>query len=42
MDMNAIPKKKRKWWTHEGESADAGHSGGPTRSSDKASVMEME
>jgi hypothetical protein len=28
MDMNAtIPKEKRKWWTHKGESADAGHCG---------------
>ena len=28
--------------THEGESTDAGHRGGPTRTSDEVSVMGME
>jgi hypothetical protein len=41
IDMNArIPKEKLKWWTHKGESADIGHSGGRARSSDEVSVME--
>ena len=35
-------REKLKWWTHESESTDAGHSGGPTRSSVEVSVMEME
>ena len=35
-------REKLKWWTHEGESTDAGHRGGPTRSSVEVSVMEME
>ena len=35
-------REKRKWWTHEGESTDAGHGGGTTRSSDEVCVMQME
>jgi len=35
-------REKPKWWTHEGESTDAKHGGGPTRSSVEVSVMEME
>jgi len=35
-------REKLKWKTHEGESTDAGHRGGPTRSSIEVSVMEME
>ena len=35
-------REKPKWRTHEGESTDAGHRGGPTRSSVEVSVMEME
>jgi hypothetical protein len=33
---------KRKWRSHERESTDAEHSGGPTRSSVEISVIEME
>ena len=35
-------REKLKWRPHKSESTDAGHSGGPTRSSDKGSVMELE
>jgi len=35
-------REKPKWRTHEGESTDAGHRGGPTRSSVEVSVMGME
>ena len=35
-------REKLKWRTHEGESTDAGHRGGPTRSSEEVSVMGME
>ncbi len=35
-------REKLKWRTHEGESTDAGHRGGITRSSDEISVMEVE
>ena len=35
-------REKPKWRTHEGESTDAGHRGGPTHSSVEVSVMEME
>jgi hypothetical protein len=35
-------REKLKWRTHEGESTEAGHRGGPTRSSVEVSVMEME
>ena len=35
-------REKLKWRTHKGESTDAGHRGGPTRSSVEVSVMEME
>ena len=35
-------REKLKWRTHEGESTDAEHRGGPTRSSVEVSVMEME
>jgi len=35
-------REKSKWRTHEGESTDAGHRGGPTRSSVEISVMEIE
>jgi len=35
-------REKFKWKTHKNESTDAEHSGGPTRSSDEVSVMEME
>ena len=35
-------REKRKWWSHERESTDAEHSGGPTRSSVEISVIEME
>ena len=35
-------REKPKWRTHEGESADEEHGGGPTRSSVEISVMEME
>ena len=35
-------REKFKWRTHEGESTDAGHRGGPTYSSVEVSVMEME
>ncbi len=35
-------REKPKWRTHKGESTDARHRGGPTRSSDEVSVMEME
>ena len=35
-------REKRKWRSHERESTDAEHSGGPTRSSVEISVIEME
>ncbi len=35
-------REKFKWKTHKNESTDAEHSGGPTRSSDEVSVMEVE
>ena len=35
-------REKLKWWTHEGESTNAKHGGGPTRISVEVSVMEME
>ena len=35
-------REKLKWRTHEGESTEAGHGGGITRSSDEVSVIEME
>ena len=35
-------REKPKWRPHEGESTDAEHRGGPTRSSVEISVMEME
>jgi hypothetical protein len=35
-------REKLKWRTHEGESTDAGHRGGPTRISVEVSVMGME
>jgi hypothetical protein len=35
-------REKLKWRTHESESTDAEHGGGPTRSSVEVSVMEME
>ena len=35
-------REKLKWRTHESESTDAEHRGGPTRISDEVSVMEME
>jgi len=35
-------REKLKWRSHESESTDAEHGGGPTRSSDEVSVMEME
>ena len=35
-------REKLKWKTHEGESTDAGHRGGPTRSSVEVSVIGME
>ncbi len=35
-------REKLKWRTHESESTDAEHGGGPTRISVEISVMEME
>ena len=35
-------REKPKWRPHKGESTDAGHRGGATRSSVEVSVMEME
>ena len=35
-------REKLKWRTHESESTDAGHRGGPTRISVEVSVMGME
>jgi len=35
-------REKPKWRTHEGESTEAGHRGGPTRSSVEVSVMGRE
>ena len=35
-------REKSKWRPHEGESTDAKHRGGPTRSSVEISVMEAE
>ena len=35
-------REKPKWRPHKGESTDAGHRDGATRSSDEVSVMEME
>jgi len=35
-------REKFKWRTHKGESTDAGHRGGTTRSSDEVPVMGME
>jgi hypothetical protein len=35
-------REKFKWRTHENESTDAGHRGGPTRSSEEVPVMGME
>jgi len=35
-------REKFKWRPHKNESTDAEHSGGPPRSSDEVSVMEME
>ena len=35
-------REKPKWKPHEGESTDAEHGGGATRSSDEVSVMGME
>ena len=35
-------REKFKWRTHKNESTDAGHRGGPTRSSVEISVMRME
>jgi hypothetical protein len=37
-----MQKEKSKWRTHEDESTEAGHRDGPERSSDEASVMEVE
>lgn len=37
-----MSREKLKWRTHKGESTDAGHGGGATRSSDEGSVMELE
>ncbi len=37
-----MTREKPKWRTHEGESTDAEHRGGPTRSSVEVSVMGME
>ena len=35
-------REKLKWRSHKGESADAGHRGGATRSSGEVFVIEME
>jgi len=35
-------REKLKWLTHEGESTNAKHGGGPTRFSAEVSVMESE
>jgi hypothetical protein len=35
-------REKFKWRSHKNESTDAEHSGGPPRSGDEVSVMEME
>jgi len=35
-------REKPEWRTHQGESTDAGHRGGPTRISVEVSVMGME
>ena len=35
-------REQSKWRTHEDESTEAGHRDGPERSSDEASVMEVE
>jgi hypothetical protein len=35
-------REKLKWRPHKSESTDAEHRGGPIRSSDEVSVMEME
>ncbi len=35
-------REKSKWKSHKGESTDARHRGGVTRSSDEVSVMGME
>jgi len=37
-----MAREKPKWRTHKGESTDAGHRGGMARSSEEASVMEVE
>jgi len=37
-----MPREKLKWRPHKSESTDAEHRGGPTRSSEEVSVMEME
>ena len=38
----SMSREKLKWRTHEGESTDAGHRGGPSSSSDEVLVMGME
>ena len=35
-------RDKLKWRSHESESTEAGHRGGPTRSSDEVPVMGLE
>ena len=37
-----MAREKFKWRTHENESTEAEHRGGPLRSSEEVSVMEME
>jgi len=37
-----MPREKFKWKTHKNESTEAEHRGGPPRSSEEISVMEME
>jgi hypothetical protein len=37
-----MSREKFKWKTHKNESTEAEHRGGPPRSSDELSVMEME
>ena len=37
-----MPREKFKWKPHKNESTDAEHRGGPERSSDEVSIMEME
>ena len=38
----SMPREEPKWRSHEGQSTDAGHRGGTTRSSDEGSVMGLE